>query len=66
MARKLIIEASNEAYKTSDVRAPITVADLRDFLEEWDDDDILFLSFDHGYSYGTIRSVGPAEDDCDE
>ena len=32
----------------------MTVAELRDFLEDYDDETPVYLSFDNGYTYGGI------------
>lgn len=32
----------------------MTVAELRDFLDDYDDETPVYLSFDNGYTYGGI------------
>lgn len=52
--KKLIILAQRESYGMDDVRT-MTVAELREALEEFDDNAQVVLSHDSGYTYGGIR-----------
>lgn len=52
--KRLIILAQRESYGMDDVRT-MTVAELREALEEFDDEDQVILSHDSGYTYGGIR-----------
>ena len=52
--KRLIILANREAYGMSDVRT-MTVGELIEALEEFDDDMPVILSHDSGYTYGGIR-----------
>ena len=52
--KRLIILAQRESYGKDDVRT-MTVAELREALEEFDDDAQVILSHDSGYTYGGIR-----------
>lgn len=53
--KRLIILAMRESYGADDVQT-MTVRELREALEEFDDDARVILSHDGGYTYGGIRS----------
>lgn len=55
MESSIIIEVTRDGYSTNQINNPITVAELRAFLEDYDDDTPIFLSHDSGYTFGTIR-----------
>lgn len=52
--KRLVIMAMRESYGMNDVRT-MTVAELREALEEFDDDAQVILAHDSGYTYGGIR-----------
>ena len=52
--KRLIIMAMRESYGKDDLRT-MTVRELREALEEFDDDAEVILSHDSGYTYGGIR-----------
>ena len=52
--KRLMILAYREKYGKDDVRT-MTVGELREALEEFDDDADVILSHDSGYTYGGIR-----------
>lgn len=55
MARKaLVFEAVREGYSIDQIRRPMTVGELKQFLEDFDDDTLFILSHDRGYTYGSI------------
>lgn len=51
---KLILSTLREGYGTDQVRTTMTVGELIAFLEDYDEDTPVFLSFDNGYTYGGI------------
>lgn len=51
----ITFEAEREGYTRGQVYAPLTVGDLKAFLEDYTDDTLIFLSHDNGYTYGTLR-----------
>lgn len=51
----ITFEVEREGYTRGQVGAPITVGELREFLEQYEDDTLIFLSHDRGYTYGTLR-----------
>ena len=52
---KLIINTSKDAYSVKDIYDTMTVGDLKAFLEDLEDDTLIYLSFDNGYTYGAIK-----------
>lgn len=50
----LIINAVREEYGIDSIRNTMTVGELIRFLEDYDEDTKVFLSFDRGYTYGGI------------
>lgn len=65
--KRLIIMAMRESYGKDDLRT-MTVRELREALEEFDDDMPVILSHDSGYTYGGIRYdlMEEEEDEEDE
>ena len=51
---KLILNAMPEGYAIYQIKGTMTVAELRAFLEDYDDETPVYLSFDNGYTYGGI------------
>ena len=43
-----------EGYAIDQIKRTMTVAEFRDFLEGYDDETPVCLSFDNGYTYGRI------------
>ena len=60
--KRLIIMAMRESYGKDDLRT-MTVRELREALEEFDDDAEVILSHDSGYTYGGIRYDMMEEED---
>ena len=52
---KLIINTSRDAYSVKDILNTMTVGDLKAFLEDFEDDTPIYLSFDNGYTYGAVK-----------
>ena len=63
---KLIIEAKREAYSTKDIYRTMTVAELKQVLDRYDDDTPIYLSHDNGYTFGGISEYDIEEVDCEE
>ncbi len=61
------IEAQREAYSIGGVmRRTMTVRELIEQLEQFDDDTPVILSHDNGYTYGGIHYYDIEEIDADE
>lgn len=54
MKQALVFEASRTGYGINQIHNPVTVGQLRDLLEGLDDDMMVILSHDNGYTYGTL------------
>ena len=52
---KLLLEAQREGYATDQVGRTMTVGELIDWLQQYDDDTPIYISNDRGYTYGAIR-----------
>ena len=63
--KRLIILAQRESYGKDDLRT-MTVRELREALEEFNDDAEVILSHDSGYTYGGIRYDLMEEEDEDD
>ena len=63
--KRLIILAMRESYGKDDLRT-MTVRELRETLEEFDDDAEVILSHDSGYTYGGIRYDLMEEEDGED
>lgn len=55
--RALVFEAPRSAYDIGQVYDPITVGELREYLENFKDDTLFILSHDNGYTYGSIETL---------
>lgn len=51
----LKIEAKREGYALSQIQSTMTVGELIAYLEQFEDDTLVYLSHDGGYTYGGIR-----------
>lgn len=60
---RLIYNTFREGYGIDQVRKTMTVGDLIAFLEDYDEDTPVYLSFDNGYTYGGIIE-DRFEEDC--
>ena len=49
------IEAKREGYSINQVSNTMTVGELIDYLEQFDENDKVYLSHDNGYTYGGIN-----------
>ena len=58
----LFINANNNGYEPSQCGRTITVGELIDLLSDFDEDMPIYLKFDNGYSYGSIREDDFIED----
>ena len=64
--RAIVFEADRVGYGIDQVSRPATVADVRRWLEDMEDDDLFILSHDRGYTYGSISCPTEYEYDEDE
>ncbi len=51
---KLMIAAEREGYSPAQIRRTMTVGELISYLEQFDEDEPVYLSHDRGYTYGGI------------
>lgn len=65
---KLILNTSRDGYGIDQIRNTMTVGDLKYFLDDYDDDTPIYLSFDNGYTYGGIskEKFEESNEDSDE
>ena len=54
MTEYLVIEASRTAYSPSQIQQTMTVGELIELLEDYDENMPVVLSHDNGYTYGGI------------
>jgi len=54
MKTEVIIEAQRTGYSTSQVDRTMTVGELIKMLQGYDEDSLVYLSHDNGYTYGGI------------
>lgn len=52
--RHITLHTSRDAYNKDSVRRTMTVGDLISFLEDFDEDRKIYLSFDNGYTFGGV------------
>lgn len=56
MKKAVVFEASRTGYTLDQVSRPMTVGELKEYLDNYDDDTLFFLSHDNGYTYGSIST----------
>jgi len=64
----LFIEGRREGYTPGQVGSTMTVGELIEFLQEFDEETPVYLNNDNGYTYGSIDrwSFSEGEDEEDE
>lgn len=62
----IIIDTNRDGYAPDQVPRTMTVRELVDFLEQYNDDTPIFLGFDRRYTYGGIREGMIEETEVDE
>ena len=62
----ITIETTREGYSVSQCGNTMTVRELIDYLEQFDEDSKIYLSNDNGYTYGSIKSYQIEEQYDDE
>ena len=54
MKRAIFIDGRRDGYSPAQCGDTMTVGELKEFLEQFNDGDEVFLSNDNGYTYGSI------------
>lgn len=54
MKKAIVFEAPREGYGIDQLRNPMTVGELKELLEDYEDDMLVILSHDRGYTYGSL------------
>lgn len=64
----IVFEAERIAYIVADIAdSAMTVGELYGYLQDMDDDDIVVISHDNGYTYGSLNFIGElSEDEYDD
>jgi len=62
----LMIEGRREGYGPDQLRRSMTVRELIEYLEQFDDETPVILSNDNGYTYGSITYSSFQEQEFDE
>lgn len=63
---KLVINAKPTAYSLNQISQTMTVGEILDYLQDYDSDTPVYLSFDSGYSYGNLTDYAIEERDDEE
>lgn len=66
MIEYLVIETSRTAYSPSQVKQTMTVGELIELLEDYDENMPVVLSHDNGYTYGGITQYDFYTKEVDE
>lgn len=68
MANIITIEGRREGYAPDQIERTMTVGELIDYLSQFDEDSLVMLNNDNGYTYGSIQydSFGEIENDNEE
>ena len=62
----LYIEGRREGYAIDQIDRTMTVGELIEYLEQFDEDTKVYLNNDNGYTYGSITGSSFEEDYIDE
>ena len=54
MKNYLTIKTHKNGYRVEQCGHTLTIAELIDYLSQWDDNTSVYLSNDNGYTYGSI------------
>ena len=52
--KAVVFEVTREGYDIDQVRRPMTVGELQDILYDLDEETIVILSHDGGYTFGSL------------
>lgn len=63
---KLFLEGRRNGYSTEQCGRTMTVGELIAFLEDFDEDTLVYLKNDRGYTYGSITESSFEEGDDEE
>ena len=68
MKEYLTIETHRSGYSVSQCGRTLSVAELIDYLSQWDENTPIYFSNDNGYTYGSISfdDINSGEVDEDE
>ena len=61
--KKLFIRGKREGYDTEQCGRTLTVRELIEILQDYDEDTKIYLNNDNGYTFGSIREGDIYEDD---
>ena len=62
----LYIDGARTGYSPRQIERTMTVGELISWLEQYDDDTLVYLKNDNGYTYGEIVEESFSEDQIDE
>ncbi len=62
----LIYETFRKAYSTKDIKHTMNVGELIEFLQDYDPETPIYLSFDNGYTYEQVTEARFELQDEDE
>lgn len=62
----LIIEVRREGYSLSQISKTLTVGELIEILDQYEDHTQIFTSHDNGYTFGGLREQDFSETDIDD
>lgn len=62
----LIIEVRREGYSLSQISKTLTVGELIEILDQYEDHTQIFTNHDNGYTFGGLREQDFSETDIDD
>lgn len=63
---RIFINAHNNGYNPEQCGNTITVGELKDILENYEEDTKIYLKFNNGYTYGSVHGYQFEDDFEDE
>lgn len=67
----LTIDGRREGYSPDQIRSTMTVGELMEYLDQYDEDTLVMINNDNGYTYGSIdynsfREEGEEDEEDEE
>ena len=65
MKTALVFEASRSGYGIDQIKNAVTVGELRELLADLEDDTMIILSHDNGYTYGSLSRTASVREEAE-
>lgn len=62
MREAIVFEAMRDGFGIDHIKNPMTIGELMDILQDYDEDTLFILSHDNGYTYGSLSNMSTARE----